>query len=480
MRGEPLAITMRGTPGGIATLVLPSGRAPMFEERATAATALSTYRVTIPAQPLLARDTAIRRPRVGSTEVQLNPVTDALPTAAYVELVVGNDTARTPLPLTLGVLDPNRPVVGVAADLNPIGGNNDGYVVGRPEPGTVSHWFWPNGTEFLITGERQNEYRVQLGDHENAWISADEVRLLPSTTSRPASLVNNVTIAAEPAFIDVRFPMNRRLPFYVQENERSLTMLIYGATSATDWVIYGKREPLIERAWWEQPRDGVYRFTINLTKPVWGYKIIYDRGLLVLRIRKPPAIDPQNPLRGLLITVDPGHGAIEGRWGPTRVTERDANLAIGLRLRDLIVAAGGRVQITRTDSTPVGLYDRPVMATNSNADIFVSIHNNAVGDGVNPYQASGTSTYFFHTNSLGLARDLQDEIVNEFRLKDLGYTRASLAVVRWPTWMPAALTEAFFFIIPDQEAALRNPIVIDRLARAHLRGIEVFLRARAR
>jgi N-acetylmuramoyl-L-alanine amidase len=46
--------------------------------------------------------------------------------------------------------------------------------------------------------------------------------------------------------------------------------------------------------------------------------------------------------------------------------------------------------------------------------------------------------------------------------------------------MPAALTEAFFFIIPDQEAALRNPEVIDRLARAHLRGLEAFLRARLR
>jgi N-acetylmuramoyl-L-alanine amidase len=256
--------------------------------------------------------------------------------------------------------------------------------------------------------------------------------------------------------------------------------VIYGATSATDWVIYGKREPLIERAWWEQPASNVYRLNVNLTQPVWGYQTFFDRGQLVLRIRRPPAIDAQHPLRGLLFTVDPGHGAIEGRWGPTRLTERDANLAIGLRLRDLIEAEGGRVQMTRTDSTAVGLYDRPFMATNANADVFISIHNNAVGDGVNPFVAAGTSTYFFHTNSTELARLLQNELVSEFKLQDLGFTRASLAVVRWPTWMPAALTEAFFFIVPEQEAALRDPQVIDRLARAHLRALETFLRSRAR
>ena len=47
--------------------------------------------------------------------------------------------------------------------------------------------------------------------------------------------------------------------------------------------------------------------------------------------------------------------------------------------------------MTRTDSTAVGLYDRPFMATNANADVFISIHNNAVGDGVNPFVAAGTS-----------------------------------------------------------------------------------------
>jgi N-acetylmuramoyl-L-alanine amidase len=34
-------------------------------------------------------------------------------------------------------------------------------------------------------------------------------------------------------------------------------------------------------------------------------------------------------------------------------------------------------------------------------------------------------------------------------------------------------------MFPEQEAALRNPAFLDRIARAHLRGMESFVRERA-
>ena len=67
-----------------------------------------------------------------------------------------------------------------------------------------------------------------------------------------------------------------------------------------------------------------------------------------------------------------------------------------------------------------------------------------------------------------------------FGLPDLGYIRASLAVVRWPTWMPAVLSETMFFMMPEQEAALRDPAVIQRIAQAHLRALEEFLKSSTR
>lgn len=481
-RGEPIEVSARATAGANVALVLTDGRRiALREDPGSTSAGLSTYRMIIPAQPLATRDPEVRRPRIGTTE-QLTPERAPEPTSfGTIELIAGRDTVRTLLPLNLTVLDPSRPVFGIAADPNPVGGTNDGYVVGRPAPGTVSHYFWPNGTEFQIIGERANEFQVRLSETLTAFVSAEEVRLQPGSRSPSRTMVSNVNLQPAADWIDVRFPISRRLPFAVAQTERSLSVTLYGATSATDWLTYGKKDPLIQHAEWEQPEDGVYRLRVDLTQPVWGYQTFWSEtgNTLVLRIRRPPVIDASNPLRGLLVTVDPGHGPPEGRWGPTRLTEAQANLAVALRLRDLIAAAGGRVQLTRTDSSAVGLYDRPSMATREHAHLFLSIHHDAVADGVDPRTTPYTSSFFFHAHSTDFARALQNALVDEIGLRERGYVRASLAVVRWPTWFPAVLTEAMFFIMPQQEAALRNPAMIDRLARAHLRGIEAFLRSRA-
>jgi N-acetylmuramoyl-L-alanine amidase len=105
----------------------------------------------------------------------------------------------------------------------------------------------------------------------------------------------------------------------------------------------------------------------------------------------------------------------------------------------------------------------------------VSLHNNAFPDGVDPFANNGTTSFFNAPQSLGLARAAQRELLRELGLRDLGIALADLALVR-TTWMPSVLTETMFLMIPEQEAALRDPAAQDRIARAHLRAIESFLR----
>ena len=135
--------------------------------------------------------------------------------------------------------------------------------------------------------------------------------------------------------------------------------------------------------------------------------------------------------------------------------------------------------MTRTTSAAVPLNVRPVMAADSNADILLSIHNNGLPNGVNPFGNTGTSDYYFHPRSAELAEALDRELVAELGTLDLGTGRADLALVR-PTWMPAVLTETVYLMVPEQEAALRDPAVQERIAQAHVRGLEDFLRQRAR
>jgi N-acetylmuramoyl-L-alanine amidase len=46
--------------------------------------------------------------------------------------------------------------------------------------------------------------------------------------------------------------------------------------------------------------------------------------------------------------------------------------------------------------------------------------------------------------------------------------------------MPAVLTESMYMMFPEQEAALRDPAVQRRIAAAHFRAMEAFLREAGR
>jgi N-acetylmuramoyl-L-alanine amidase len=149
-------------------------------------------------------------------------------------------------------------------------------------------------------------------------------------------------------------------------------------------------------------------------------------------------------------------------------------------LAPMLEAAGARVVLTRPDTNALGLYERVVKAESADAQVFVSLHNNAFPDGVNPFVNSGTSVYYFHPQSVALAHEMQRALEAELRLRDLGISRGSYAVIRNNSWMPAVLTETMFMMVPEHAAALANPDVQRRIARAHLTALERFMRERGR
>ena len=176
--------------------------------------------------------------------------------------------------------------------------------------------------------------------------------------------------------------------------------------------------------------------------------------------------------------LDPGHPPLGAR-GPTGLWEPVATLAVARKAKTLLEHAGATVLLTRTDSTPLELYPRTRFAEQHDADVLVSIHANALPDGVNPFTNSGTSVYYFQPRSAALARALERALVAELGVRDLGMGRGDYALVR-PTWMPAALTEGLFIMLPEQEAMLASEEGQLRYARGVVRGIESFLRERAR
>ena len=397
--------------------------------------------------------------------------------APVLEAVVGTDTARARWPLQLALLD-TLPVT-VELDDDPGGrGGTDSITIGRTTPGGTYTWFFPTGTRAVVTGRVNGDLRVRLSHGAHAWVPAGDARALPPARPAHAAVVGSLTLSPRDDRVVLRVPLSERIPVHVRETDAGLAVRLYGAVSDVNWIRYGAADPLVARAtWWQAAADEV-EVEIALTRPVWGWRTRWERGDLLVEIRRPPAIDPGDPLEGRLIVVDPGHPP-GGATGPTGLREAEANLGVALRLRELLQEAGARVVMTRVSDTAIDLLPRTRFAERLDPELMVSIHNNALPDGVNPLVNNGTSVYFNHPQSIELARAVQAALVRRLGLRDLGVGRGDLALVR-PTWMPAILTEGLFMMIPAQEAALRGAEGRELYARGVFEGLRDFLAARAR
>jgi N-acetylmuramoyl-L-alanine amidase len=390
---------------------------------------------------------------------------------ATVEAALGSDTARVRWPLQVSIID-TLPLIAEFDDDTIGNGKTDSITPGRPVPGGPYQWFFPTGTRAAVTGRINDDLRIRLSPEAEAWIPVSDARSLPRGLPPPHSVMSSITLSSADDWVTLRIPLTQRVPFQVVETERNLTLRFYSSVGDVDWVRYGS-DPLVERMNWDQAGRDELTFSVDLTEPVWGYRTRWSRNDLLLQIRRPPRIQKKQPFRDRIVAIDPGHPPL-GATGPTGLREAEVNLAIALRLQKMLQSAGAKVVMTRTADSAVDLWSRVAIADTSGAEVLVSIHNNALPDGVNPFTNNGTSVFYNQPRSVPLASEIQQSLVGRLKLPDLGISRADLAVIR-PTWMPAVLCEGMFLILPEQEAVLRSSEGQQEYARGVFDGLRSFL-----
>jgi N-acetylmuramoyl-L-alanine amidase len=337
--------------------------------------------------------------------------------------------------------------------------------------------FQPYGVRARWWGEVGPWTILQPSPGYEAWIETSKTRLLPEGTPLPGSLIARLSTVANERSVTLRAGTSERLPFKVtvSENLRDVRILIFGATANTDWVEQDPADDLIEHISWSQIQPQIYEIEVKLAHPLWGYDARYDDRLFVVEFRCPPKVEAG--LRGLTVAVDAGHSDDPGAIGPTGLMEKDANLQLALKVKDELKSLGARVVMTRIGNEDVPLYDRPEMAVAQDVDLFVSVHNNAVPDGINPRRRNGSSTYYYHPASGDLARKVHRRLVRATKLDDYGLTRGNFAVIR-PTQYPSILIECAFIILPEQEEMLTDEGFLKRTANGIVTGISDFIHER--
>lgn len=152
-----------------------------------------------------------------------------------------------------------------------------------------------------------------------------------------------------------------------------------------------------------------------------------------------------------LICLDPGHGfATSGKRSPdSKYYEYEHNWDMCLKLKASLERCGFKTMMTRSDPyTDTTLNKRCKLANNAGADLFISMHSNAAGNG-GWYNARGWSIFVYSTGgtSYKIASMINNTafpgIKNSFGLKTRGVLTGNFAVIR-DTKMPAVLIESAF------------------------------------
>lgn len=252
---------------------------------------------------------------------------------------------------------------------------------------------------------------------------------------------------------------------------------------------------------------------VNFDKKVKHNKEPRKVAVKVSKKRSFPVVNKKLPL----IVVDAGHGGSDlGAKGYRGIQEKNVNLAIALRLKDILTSRYKyRVILTRGDDTFIPLPERGKIANDNNADVFVSVHANAAprraAHGIETYYlgqghseeakataarengklvksvkddetqeilASMISTTKINKSSR-LAGNIQNQLYQSMRkkysgVKNLGVKEGPFFVLH-DTNMASVLVEVGFVTNSREGSRLKQSSYLDRLASSIAKGVSKFV-----
>ncbi len=202
------------------------------------------------------------------------------------------------------------------------------------------------------------------------------------------------------------------------------------------------------------------------------------------RVEDAPAFAAQGETM-VTVIVDPGHGGVDGGASTADgVLERDLNLEVAQRVRDLLCLTGQRAVLTRTTEEDLhtegdtirerkvsDTRNRVALVNGTENGLLLSIHQNSL-----PSSPATRGAFVFWNRVAGaedLAKALQDALngsVNQGNEKEARQIPDSVYLMNHVT-APGVLVECGFLSNPAEAAALQDPAYQTRLAVAITAGV---------
>lgn len=193
-----------------------------------------------------------------------------------------------------------------------------------------------------------------------------------------------------------------------------------------------------------------------------------------------------------VVYLDAGHGGSDSGASYSGIHEKTVNISVALKTKKILEENNVTVLMSRTNDSHLTLYERAADANSKNADLFVSIHHNAMP---NNSTVNGMETYYYKYNpdypskineefhndptrvyeSSILATSIHKNLVENSGFYDRGVRRQTFAVLR-ETKMPAALVELGYMSNPIELKKINSDLYQNIFASSIANGILEYLK----
>ncbi len=317
----------------------------------------------------------------------------------------------------------------------------------------------PEGIVLYFAGRQGDYYKIEETGGNEFWVNKNFVSKPVITSKRIPIEIGKPVKSDDNLYNYTKFRIKYPVLYTIKQKDNKLAVTLYG--------VYGGPEAK------KRNLEYVYESANTIT----GYDGIYTQGCFELKTAKIPEIKSKDkPLEGIRIFIDAGHGGKEtGAVGPARIPEKQINLQIALKLIDKLKNnEGAVVSYSRTDDTQVDLYKRVDLAKENNAFISLSIHNNALPEGDDPFVKHGTGTYYYNQNAYNLALRIKDNLVNDMALRDDNANFKSLVLNR-ATNPVSTLIEVAYMIYPEEYIKLQDEKFQNKAADSIIKSLKEYV-----
>ncbi|OLN23073.1 N-acetylmuramoyl-L-alanine amidase CwlD [Domibacillus antri] len=196
------------------------------------------------------------------------------------------------------------------------------------------------------------------------------------------------------------------------------------------------------------------------------------------------------PLTDVTIIIDPGHGGVDGGAGDKEALEKDIALSVSEKLREHLNGQGAIVLMTREEDTDLArnetgrirtrkaedLRKRSEMINDTNADMFISIHLNAI-----PSERWHGSQTFYSAHvpeNKKIAESIQRELTDNLENTDRQPAEIGHVYILKEAKVPGALVEIGFLSNPQERRLLMDDEYQEKTAASISRGILHYFKSR--